>query len=237
MDSAGIALLAYHNINVTERVMLCRGINILCRPARLTCLIAMLVGVLSLCAVAQDDSSAEPSSSTPVVTKSAPRTRSEPSPPLLPRKMMVSLKVVQQFFPTVTRELNNGANPSPFGQPKATRVVIYSTGNGAKKVILSVDDYANPSEAWLAYQQAVKKTQLPEFTLIAVSNMGQQVVAGTVPEGGETHTEVTTLDGPLIVGGALAGFEATTDEIGRLVELTREELSEAKAHASTRRRF
>jgi hypothetical protein len=151
--------------------------------------------------------------------------------------MVVSLKVAQQFFPTVTRELGTGANSTTVGTPKATRMVVYSTNDGSKTVTLTVDDYDNPSEAWLAYQQAVKRTDLPEFTSIAVSNVGQLVVAGTVTKGTETHTEVTTQDGTLIVGAALAGFEATTEEIGKLVELTREELSEAKAHISNRRIF
>lgn len=150
---------------------------------------------------------------------------------------MVSLKATQQFFPAVTRELNAGANPTAVGQPRATRMVIYGTNDGSKKVTLSVDDYENPSEAWLAYQQAVKRTDLPEFTSIAVSNVGQQVVAGTVTKGSETHTEVTTQDGALLVGASLAGFDATTEEIGKLVELTREELSEAKAHLGNRRVF
>ncbi len=116
-------------------------------------------------------------------------------------------------------------------------MVIYATNDGSKKIILSVDDYENPSEAWLAYQQAVKRSDLPEFTSIAVSNVGQLVVAGTMTKGSETHTEVTTQDGALLVGATLAGFDATTEEIGKLVELTREELSEAKAHVGNRRVF
>ena len=151
--------------------------------------------------------------------------------------MVVSLKEAQQFFPTVTRELNSGANPTAVGKPTASRMVIYGTNDGSKKVILSVDDYENPSEAWLAYQQAVKRSELPEFTSIAVSNVGQQVVAGTVTKGTETHTEVTTQDGALLVGASLTGFDATTEEIGKLVELTRDELSAAKAHAGNRRIF
>ena len=197
----------------------------------------MLVGVLSLSALAQEEPSTDSGASTAVTPKSSPRVKSGPSLPLLPVKMMVSLKVAQQFFPSVTRELNAGANPTAVGNPKATRMVIYGTNDGSKKIILSVDDYENPSEAWLAYQQAVKRTDLPEFTSIAVSNVGQQVVAGTVTKGTETHTEVTTQDGALVVGATLAGFDATTEEIGKLVELTREELSEAKAHIGNRRIF
>jgi len=151
--------------------------------------------------------------------------------------MIVTLKATQQFFPAVIRELGTGANSAAIGNPKASRMVVYATNDSSKKVILSVDDYDNPSEAWLAFQQALKKSELPEFTSIAVSNVGQQVVAGTITEGGEMHTQVATLDGALIVGAALAGFDATTEEIGKLVELTREELLEAKTHAGARRIF
>ena len=197
----------------------------------------MLAGALCLSALAQEEPAADSGATAAVPAKSSPRTKSDASLPVLPRKMVVTLKAVQQFFPAVTRELNTGANPAPIGNPKASRMVVYATNDASKKVILSVDDYENPSEAWLAYQQALKKSDLPQFTSIAVSNVGQQVVAGTITEGGETHTQVTTLDGALLVAGTLAGFDATTEDIGKLVELTREELSEAKAHAGNRRIF
>jgi len=114
-------------------------------------------------------------------------------------------------------------------------MVIFSTKDGSKKVTLSVAEYGNPSDASSAYQQAVQKSQLPEFNPIAVSNVGQQVFAGTVAQGAETQVGLTALNGTLIVGATLAGFDATTENMGKLAELARKEVSEAKTHAPRKR--
>src|SRR5215467_10071422 len=96
----------------------------------------------------------------------------------------------------------------------ATRSVIYTTGDGSKKVTLTVDQYGSASDASSAYQQAMQKSEaVPGFTPLPPPNVGQQSFAGTATIGTETHVGLGALDGMLIVGATLAGYDATPNNI------------------------
>ena len=75
----------------------------------------------------------------------------------LPRNVIVPLSGVSRFFPDITRETSTGRNLTATGNPKATRMVIYETGDGSKKVTITVDQYGSSSDASSAYQQAIQK--------------------------------------------------------------------------------
>ena len=153
----------------------------------------------------------------------------------LSRNMLVSVKVVKEFFPAIARLEGSEENRSAVGQPAASRTAVYTTKDAAKKVILSVGQYANLGDALTAYQETVKTIQVPELTPIALSNVGQDVFAGIVSEGNDTRVTINTLDGDLLVGATLTGFEATTANIAKLADLTRRELAQAKSHERSRR--
>ena len=51
---------------------------------------------------------------------------------------------------------------------------------------------------------------------------------GTVTQGGETHIGPGALDGVLIVGATLAGYDSTPENIAKLISLTREQERVAK---------
>ena len=101
------------------------------RPGRLTALSIAIVGALSL---ARESSSSSATSGT-----------------TLPRNVVVPLSVVSRFFPDITRETSTGRNSTATGNPKATRMVIYETADGSKKVTITVDQYGSPSDASSAY--------------------------------------------------------------------------------------
>src|SRR5437667_9125100 len=96
------------------------------RPGRLTALSIAAVATLSL---ACETSSPATSGTT------------------LPRNVIVSLSVVSRLFPDITRETSTGRNLTATGNPKATRMVIYETGDGSKKVTITVDQYASSIDA------------------------------------------------------------------------------------------
>ena len=140
----------------------------------------------------------------------------------LPRNVIVSLSAVSRLFPDITRETSTGRNLTATGNPKATRMVIYETGDGSKKVTITVDQYKSSSDASSAYQQAVEKSQsVPGFKPVPIPTSGQQTFAGTVTQGAETHIGLGALDHELIVGATLAGYDATPDNIAKLVALAR----------------
>ncbi|HKD86571.1 MAG TPA: hypothetical protein VKB58_17615 [Terriglobales bacterium] len=154
---------------------------------------------------------------------------------VLSRNMLVPLKVVREFFPAISRLQGGEENASAVGNPTATRTAVYTTKDASKRVVLSVEQYASLGDALTAYQEAVKRTQVPELTPIALSNVGQDVFAGIVTQGGDTHVTIKTLDGDLLVGATLSGFDASTDNIAKLANLTRKELAQAKGHEKSRR--
>jgi hypothetical protein len=57
------------------------------------------------------------------------------------------------------------------------------------------------------------------FTFLPVSGLGQQVFAGTVTQGDETHTGVGVLTGSLVVGATLAGYEPSPENVASLLGL------------------
>ena len=76
----------------------------------------------------------------------------------LPRNVIVPLSEVTRLFPDITREASTGRNLTATGNPKATRMVIYESGDGSKKVTITVDQYGSSRDASSAYKQAVQKS-------------------------------------------------------------------------------
>jgi hypothetical protein len=152
---------------------------------------------------------------------------------LLPRKFVVSLRLVGQFFPEIVQTASTGRDSTAVGNPEATRAVIYSNADGTKLVTVTVDRYATVDGAAAAYREALAKSEaVPGFGPISIRlNVGQQSFAGTVTMGGETHVGLGALDRRLIVGVTLAGFDATLDDLINLVVLARAEDAAVNAAA------
>ena len=179
------------------------------RPGRLTALSIAMVGTLSLVCE----------------SFSAPAT----SGGTLPRDVIVPLSEVTRLFPDITRETSTGGNATATGSPKATRLVIYESGDGSKKVTITVDRYGSSRDASSAYKQAVQKSQsVPGFKPVRVPRLGQQAFAGTTTMDAETHIGLGTLDHKLIVGATLAGYDATPDNATKLVAAARMQGAAAK---------
>lgn len=155
---------------------------------------------------------------------------------LLPRNAVVPKTVVNRFFPEVSQEASTGQNLTAVGKPKASISVIYVNSDSSKKVTITVDQYVSSSEASSAYQEAVQKSKtVPGFKPIPAENLGQNAFIGTVTQGGETHIGLGALDGTVIVGATLAGFDATPDIIDKLISMTREEEGVAKTAVAAKR--
>jgi len=190
------------------------------RPA--TSLTIALIGILSLNVYAQSPS------------QSAAATSASGS--LLSREIVVPLSVVNRFFPEITREATTGQNLTAVGNAKATRSVIYANSDSSKNVTITVDQYASSSDASSAYQEAVQKSKtVPGFKPIPAENLGQNAFIGTVTQAGETHIGLGALDGTVIVGATLAGFDPTPDIIDKLISMTREEEGLAKTAVAAKR--
>lgn len=184
-------------------------------PTRLAALLLAIIGSLPLAAPAQSGSPEDGVASAPGA--------------VLPRKVVVPINVVNRFF-RVTQETSAGANLTAVGHPKATRSVIYANSDSSKKVTITVDQYTSPTDASSSYQEAVQMSKIvPGFKPISASIPGQNAFIGTVTQGNETHIGLGTLQGTLIVGATLVGYDPTPDNIAKLVSLTREEEAVAKA--------
>jgi hypothetical protein len=182
---------------------------------RLAVLMIAITGSLSLVAYGQSPPPGNGTTSTPGS--------------VLPRKVVVPISVVNRFFSEVTREASTGSNLTAVGNPKATRSVIYSNSDSSKKVTITVDQYASPTDASSAYQEAVHKSKIvPGFKPVSASDLGQNAFIGTVTQGDETHIGLGALQGTLIVGATLVRYDPTPDNIAKLVSMTREEEAAAK---------
>jgi hypothetical protein len=144
---------------------------------------------------------------------------------LLPRNYVVTQLLVSQFFPEIDREASTGKNATAVGSPEATRAVFFTNGDGSKLVTVTVDRYRTAKDAAAAYQEAVDKSRaVPGFSPVSLLlNVGQQAFAGTASVGDETHVGLGALNGKLIVGVTLAGFEPTPENFIDLVGLARAE--------------
>ena len=181
-----------------------------------TSLLVILIGIISLSA---DWPSPSPD-----------KTATSASESLLPRKVVVSISIVDRFFPEVTREASTGHNLTAVGKPEATRSVIYVNSDNSKKVTITVDRYTTASAASSAYEEAVQKSKIvPGFKPISVPNLDQNAFIGTVTQQGETHIGLGTLHGMLLLGATLAGYDPTLENAAKLISLTREEERAAKA--------
>jgi hypothetical protein len=140
------------------------------------------------------------------------------------------MRVVNRFFPEVSQEATTGQNPTAVGRPQATRSVIYVNSDGSKKVTITVDLHKRASLALSAYHEAFQKSRMvPGFKPVPADNLGQNAFVGTVTQGGETHIGLGALNGTLIVGVTLAGYDPTPDNTAKLISLAREEEAAAKA--------
>jgi hypothetical protein len=149
---------------------------------------------------------------------------------LLPRDAIVSVGVVTQHFPEITNEGSTGQNETSVGKPIATRSVVFLSADGKKKVTLSVDQYANTSDAAAAFQTAVKGSEVaPGFKPAAAPDLGQEAFAGTSQVGSETHFGLGARDGALIVSATHAGdIPVTAENTSNLINLSKAELASAK---------
>jgi len=151
----------------------------------------------------------------------------------LHRSAIVPLSAVSRLFPEITRETGMQRNLLATGNPQATGMVIYATDDGSKKMTITIDVYGTPGRASSAYRQAVHKSRsVPGYKPIPMPNSGQQTFAGTVTMKGETHIGLGVLDHKLILGATLAGYDATSYNIAKLVTLARMQGAAAKRAAA-----
>jgi hypothetical protein len=185
---------------------------------RATMLMAAVIAPFSLAACGDEWSSKTASTA---ATESAA---------LLPRNTVVPVSVVTQYFPDVAKESSTGPNETSVGTPIASRSVVFTNADGKKKVTISVDQYANVSDAAAAYQTAVQGSKAaPGFNPAASPNLGQEAFAGTSQVGAEMHFGFGARDGRLIMSATHAGDIAVTpNNSNNLITLGGMELTTAK---------
>ena len=95
---------------------------------------------------------------------------------------------------------------------------------------ISVDQYANVSDAAAAYQTAVEGSKAaPGFNPASTPNLGQEAFAGTSQVGAEMHFGLGARDGRLIMSVTHAGdIPVTPGNSNNLVSLGGMELNTAR---------
>jgi hypothetical protein len=148
---------------------------------------------------------------------------------LLPRNAIVPIEVVTRLFPEMTQEANTGRNLTAVGKPKATRLVVYANSDSSKKVTMSVDEHTSSNDALAAYEEAFQKSKIvPGFKSLPAPNLGEHAFIGTVTQGAETHIGLGALDGTLIIGATLVGYDPTAATTAKLISLLRDQEAVAR---------
>lgn len=171
-----------------------------------------------------------PACAGPVTSATAPLVAApSASGALLPRNVVIPLNEVQGFFPEISQELATGWNSTASGSPTATRSVAYTNSDGSKKVTISADEYATPADASAGYQKAVELSRaVPDVKAVPVPSLGEQAFAGSVTKDGQTHVGVGVLDGTMVLGATTAGYDATPENIAKLMAVIAAEVTAAK---------
>lgn len=148
---------------------------------------------------------------------------------LLAREVVIPISTVRRLFPQVDQEATTGPHLTAVGGPKATRSVIYANRDNSKKVTISVDQYMSSSDASSAYEEAVQKSKaVPGWTPISAPDLGENAFMAAVTRGEETHIGFGALQGNLILGITVVGYNPTPGTIIKLRSLAREEEATAK---------
>jgi len=191
------------------------------RGTRTAVLSVVAIALLSLAACGDDPSS---------------NTTTAASAELLSRNTVLPVSVVTQYFPDVTNEASTGQNETSVGKPIASRSVVFASADGNKKVTLSIDQYADITDAAAAFQTAVQGSKAaPGFRPAASPDLGQEAFAGTSQVGAEMHFGLGARDGRLIMSVTHAGdIPVTPDNSNNLISLSRMELVTAKQVLSAR---
>ena len=125
---------------------------------------------------------------------------------LLPRAAVVPLSLVTKYFPDVTKETATTLNETTVGNATGSISVVFTDVDSAKKVTLSVDQYANAEDARAAFQTAIQASEAaPGFKPTNSPNLGQEAFAGSSQVGSEMHYGLGARDGGLIVSATHAG--------------------------------
>jgi hypothetical protein len=155
---------------------------------------------------------------------------------VLPRRFVVSLRVVRRYFPRVNQQKETGKNSTSSGKPAASRQVIYANPRASKKVTVSVDRYATVKKASAAFGEAARKSKKVQgFSPLRAPKVGQRSSAGTVTQGNETHVGIASLQGSMIIQATIAGFGPTRVNISKIVGLTRREVATAQDQCARQR--
>lgn len=141
---------------------------------------------------------------------------------LLPRQAVLPLGAVKAVLPEIAREIATGRDATAVGRPTATRSVTFATGDGSRRVVLTVDLYPRPAVAAAAFEEAVRKSrEVPGFQGGAAPIVGERSFAGVVTQGKETHVGSGALVGDRVAGATLQGYAGTRENQTRATELLR----------------
>jgi hypothetical protein len=147
----------------------------------------------------------------------------------LPRDVVLPLSAVKEVLPEMTHETATGENEGAVGNPTGTRSVTYATGNGSRRVVISVDRYESSAGASSAYQEATQKSkEVPGAKGETVSDLGEKAFIGVVTQGDETHVGGGALYGGRIVAATLQGYDGTNENKAKVTEIIRKQAVAAK---------
>lgn len=154
---------------------------------------------------------------------------------VLPATAIVSLSVVQQPFPVLTRSADSGDDPSAPGEPLATRRSEFTDLAAMRRLTVAVAEYESETNAITTFADLVEERRYTSgFIELRRPDVGQDSMAAvTRPAAGPMRVTVMVFEGRNIIQIASAGFRYSRDHFNGLVVLAHKQIELLANTAST----
>ncbi|HEY9263962.1 hypothetical protein QQA43_32590 (plasmid) [Mycolicibacterium vanbaalenii] len=155
--------------------------------------------------------------------------RNAAAPPALPANEVLSLSVVRQEFPMMTRMARTGVDPEAPGTPQATRRSQFSDLTAMVQLTVAVAEYPTDEGAFTAFINLVEGLRSSRGSVgLGRPYVGEDALAIVTRQlVGPMGVTIAARDGPLIIEVRSAGFKYSRDHLERLTRLAERQLSTA----------
>lgn len=161
--------------------------------------------------------------------------RSAAAPPVLSANVAVSLSIVRQEFPMMTRLASTGTDPLAPGMPRATRRSQFTDPTAMGRIIAAVAEYVSADNAYTAFADLEEDFRSASGSVgLGRPDVGQDALA-TIrrPTFGPRAVTIVAREDRLIVQVTSNGFKYSREHFERLSRLAQHQMSRAVSAVGT----
>lgn len=144
--------------------------------------------------------------------------RNAAAPPALPVNVSVSLSLVRQEFPMMSRLASTGVDPKAPGMPRETRRSQFTDLTAMGRITVAVADYATEQTTDAAFAELIQDLRYaPGSVGLGRPDVGHDALATLIrPAAGPQGVTIAARDERLIIQVSSTGFRYSRDQLDRL---------------------